>query len=72
MYFRERNSSGSETPNLDFYTGKIKSEPRGDYIDNIHSKWFGDYDRLEVQQYFTNSHCIKVTSWFYTMVVSQS
>jgi hypothetical protein len=33
--------------NLDFYTNKIPSHPDGDYIDNIHKTWFGQYRKLE-------------------------
>ena len=34
--------------NLEFYQGKIVSVPQGDTIDNIHKKWRGQYDRLEI------------------------
>ncbi|CAF2850815.1 unnamed protein product [Rotaria sp. Silwood2] len=34
--------------NYDFYINKICSHPDGDFIDNIHKKWFGDYRRLEI------------------------
>jgi hypothetical protein len=33
--------------NLKFYQGKIKSRPNGDFIDEIHRTWAGDYRRLE-------------------------
>ncbi|CAF4611621.1 unnamed protein product [Rotaria sp. Silwood1] len=33
--------------NYNFYTNKIASHPDGDFIDNIHQKWFGDYRKLE-------------------------
>lgn len=33
--------------NLRFYRNEIKSQPNGDYIDNIHKNWFGDYKLLE-------------------------
>lgn len=33
--------------NYEFYTNQIRSHPDGDYIDNIHKKWFGDYRKLE-------------------------
>ncbi|XP_006821062.1 uncharacterized protein LOC102805320 [Saccoglossus kowalevskii] len=33
--------------NLLFYTNKKQSQPRGDYIDNIHKYWWGKYDKLE-------------------------
>jgi len=32
---------------LKFLTGKIKSKPDGDYVDNILKNWKGEYDRLE-------------------------
>ena len=43
--YYENNSSYRK--NLDFLTGKIESKPDGDYIHNIHSKWFGDFSNLE-------------------------
>jgi len=33
--------------NADFYLGRIPSKPEGDFIDNIHKDWFGDFDLLE-------------------------
>ncbi|KAJ8299427.1 hypothetical protein KUTeg_023487 [Tegillarca granosa] len=33
--------------NLLFYTNEVASYPDGDFIDIIHSEWFGDYRRLE-------------------------
>jgi hypothetical protein len=33
--------------NYDFYMNNISSHPDGDFIDNIHKKWFRDYDKLE-------------------------
>ncbi|XP_077978599.1 uncharacterized protein LOC144434030 [Glandiceps talaboti] len=33
--------------NLRFYKNEIPSAPNGDYIDNIHEYWWGDYSRLE-------------------------
>jgi hypothetical protein len=30
-----------------FYSNRIRSEPHGDTIDNIHSNWFAEYTRLE-------------------------
>lgn len=35
------------TANLKFYTGKIKSDPDGDFIDDIHEDWWGNYNLLE-------------------------
>lgn len=37
-----------ECQNYLFYTNKIASQPDGDFIDTIHTKWFGDYEKLEV------------------------
>lgn len=34
--------------NFKFYNGEIESVPDGDYIDNIHLKWKGKYQKLEV------------------------
>ncbi|CAH1255153.1 OGFRL1 [Branchiostoma lanceolatum] len=34
--------------NYNFYTNNIKSKPDGDFIDNIHKDWWGDYTRLEM------------------------
>ncbi|XP_052802415.1 opioid growth factor receptor-like protein 1 isoform X2 [Mya arenaria] len=34
--------------NFKFYTNKLPSTPDGDYIDNIHNEWWGDYRRLEI------------------------
>jgi len=34
--------------NFLFYTGQRKSKPMGDYIDTIHSDWWGQYEKLEV------------------------
>lgn len=33
--------------NVLFYKNEIKSEPEGDYIDNIHEKWWGKWELLE-------------------------
>ena len=33
--------------NLRFYTNQIPSHPDGDFVDEIHRKWFGDYEKLE-------------------------
>ncbi|UJR27245.1 hypothetical protein I4U23_008540 [Adineta vaga] len=40
-------SNSKITDNLKFYTNKIPSHPDGDYIDNIHKNWYGDYRKLE-------------------------
>jgi len=34
--------------NLHFYSGEITSRPKGDFIDNIHKTWWGQYDKLEM------------------------
>jgi hypothetical protein len=34
--------------NYKFYNGEIESVPDGDFIDNIHLKWKGKYQKLEV------------------------
>lgn len=36
-----------QNDNLKFYKNEIKSYPDGDYIENIHKDWWGDYERLE-------------------------
>ncbi|XP_061183644.1 opioid growth factor receptor-like protein 1 [Saccostrea echinata] len=33
--------------NMKFYKNEMKSYPDGDFIDNIHKNWWGDYERLE-------------------------
>lgn len=44
--FFDRPSKGGGQPNLRFYRNEIPSVPNGDYIDNIHMKWFGQYHKL--------------------------
>ncbi len=44
--YYENNSSYRK--NLDFLTGKKKSQPDGDFIHNIHTEWFGNYRKLEI------------------------
>lgn len=34
-------------PNVFFYKGEIRSQPNGDYIDNILRNWYGDWEKLE-------------------------
>lgn len=34
--------------NVLFYTNKIRSNPSGNFIDNIHKEWKGNYSLLEV------------------------
>lgn len=36
----------NEKKNVNFYLNKIVSEPSGDYIENIHKKWWGDFRKL--------------------------
>ncbi|XP_070565597.1 opioid growth factor receptor-like [Ptychodera flava] len=45
-----KKDNDSMKDNLLFYKNAIESEPRGDYIDNIHEYWWGVYDRLERHQ----------------------
>mmetsp|Transcript_13301 Transcript_13301/g.26029 ORF Transcript_13301/g.26029 Transcript_13301/m.26029 type:complete len:350 (-) Transcript_13301:124-1173(-) len=33
--------------NLLFYRNELKSKPKGDYVEEIHKKWFGEYRLLE-------------------------
>jgi hypothetical protein len=33
--------------NYDFYSNRMRSQPQGDLIDNIHTKWFGNWSLLE-------------------------
>ena len=33
--------------NFLFLTGKIQSQPNGDFIDKIHDEWSGNHDKLE-------------------------
>ncbi|XP_055996916.1 opioid growth factor receptor-like protein 1 isoform X2 [Ostrea edulis] len=35
------------TDNWKFYCNELRSYPDGDFIDNIHKNWWGDYERLE-------------------------
>ncbi|XP_033752383.1 opioid growth factor receptor-like protein 1 [Pecten maximus] len=37
----------NQKENLLFYTGQIKSHPDGDYIENIHENWWGNFRLLE-------------------------
>ena len=43
-----KTRSRATDPNLQFYQNALRSKPRGDLIDNIHSKWDGQFDRLEI------------------------
>nr|WCI13722.1 opioid growth factor receptor-like protein 1-like protein [Scolopendra mutilans] len=49
--YRKGYPNKADDPNLNdnllFYTNKIPCRPEGDYIDNILTNWFGDYDKLE-------------------------
>lgn len=52
MYFSKSRSQESNSEdnylNLKFYRNEIVSTPRGDFIDNIHKNWWGDYRLLEM------------------------
>ncbi|KAK2821283.1 hypothetical protein Q7C36_020626 [Tachysurus vachellii] len=39
-------------PNLRFYQNKIPFDPDGMLIEDFHTHWFGDYDRLEHVHYY--------------------
>mmetsp|Transcript_37635 Transcript_37635/g.100098 ORF Transcript_37635/g.100098 Transcript_37635/m.100098 type:complete len:226 (-) Transcript_37635:117-794(-) len=43
----EEQESPHEVLNVRFYKNEIRSIPDGDFVDNIHVKWFGRYDLLE-------------------------
>jgi len=45
---KPRAGDPHDAVNYRFYTNKIPSSPDGDYIDNIHKNWKGDYSLLEV------------------------
>eukprot|EP00029_Vermamoeba_vermiformis_P014651 TRINITY_DN9766_c0_g1_i1.p1 TRINITY_DN9766_c0_g1~~TRINITY_DN9766_c0_g1_i1.p1 ORF type:complete len:453 (-),score=101.26 TRINITY_DN9766_c0_g1_i1:15-1373(-) len=49
MGVRTRQTTSAQTSgkNFLFYSGKIKSMPSGDYLDNIHKRWWFNYDLLE-------------------------
>lgn len=36
------------TRNVAFYSNALASKPDGDFVDRIHSEWWGDHDRLEI------------------------
>jgi len=50
--YRKGYPDMKDDPNINenylFYSGKIPSSPDGDYIDKIHTKWWGRTDILEV------------------------
>jgi hypothetical protein len=46
--YPDQSDDETETDMLRFYKGEIPSKPHGDFIDNIHEKWFGDYAHLEI------------------------
>ncbi|XP_078595126.1 uncharacterized protein LOC144872638 [Branchiostoma floridae x Branchiostoma japonicum] len=43
-----KRSNPGVNENYKFYMNELKSKPDGDYIDNIHRDWWGDYKRLEM------------------------
>ena len=45
--YPEAEDSPALNLNLEFYLNQIESQPNGDYIDDIHKSWFGNYDWLE-------------------------
>jgi hypothetical protein len=44
---RQAISAQTNGKNFLFYSGKIKSMPSGDFLDNIHKRWWYNYDLLE-------------------------
>ncbi|XP_019941939.2 opioid growth factor receptor-like [Paralichthys olivaceus] len=42
-----QNMASDDNPNLEFYLGNKPSLPDGIYIQDFHSKWFGNYNKLE-------------------------
>lgn len=53
--------------NVEFYTNVIKSDPQGDFIDNIHKTWWGNYKLLQahhgfIQWLFPNSFTSRFNS----------
>jgi hypothetical protein len=38
---------GKNLENLEFYRNRLSCYPRGDFVENIHEKWWGDYRLLE-------------------------
>jgi hypothetical protein len=50
LFFSNNTIKDDDTTNVrnvKFYCNEIKSEPEGDYIENIHAKWWGRWDILE-------------------------
>ncbi|KAL8562015.1 hypothetical protein ACOMHN_001341 [Nucella lapillus] len=45
--YPDKGDNPTMNKNLDFYRGKIRSRPDGDYIDNFHQHWWTNHDRLE-------------------------
>ncbi|XP_034442497.1 opioid growth factor receptor-like [Hippoglossus hippoglossus] len=42
-----QNMASDDNPNLEFYLGNKPSLPDGIYIQDFHSEWFGNYNKLE-------------------------
>lgn len=56
----ESKKKDNTKKNVNFYLNKRVSDPNGDYIENIHKKWWGDFQKLEahhgfIQWLFPNS-----------------
>lgn len=47
-----RKSVTKSRTNYEFYSNKIRSDPDGDYIDNIHKHWAGNHRKLEYHHGF--------------------
>jgi hypothetical protein len=59
----------NKSPNVLFYSNKIESIPHGDLIDNILSKWKGDYHTLEYHHVRNFTHFLQ--QGIHSMVVSK-
>jgi hypothetical protein len=46
-YPEDKHADSEDNDNVRFYKNEIKSRPDGDFIDEIHKTWKGDYSTLE-------------------------
>jgi len=45
--YPHKQDDPNQKRNLEFYSNERPSKPEGDYVDNIHTKWWGKYSLLE-------------------------
>eukprot|EP00761_Pharyngomonas_kirbyi_P008095 gb/GECH01008106.1/.p1 GENE.gb/GECH01008106.1/~~gb/GECH01008106.1/.p1 ORF type:complete len:146 (+),score=23.51 gb/GECH01008106.1/:1-438(+) len=45
--YPDQTDDNSINSNLQFYRNEISSSPQGEYIDEIHEKWYQNYELLE-------------------------